>query len=201
MMFLKRNNFIYLISLLALAVITALIFSIYTLQQQQQINQQILLLNKGELVDHEKLNMQSPEVRIAYAYLQGKLNLFDEAVETYSGTERLANQQQLVHIHYNLGNLYLVQAIDLAENLSVDRAVAMADVAKDFYRSALKNQPSFWEAKYNLEAAQRLSRDLPLGYGRQCPAFPLVYPKGLSDEIYLVAGQLCSSTDYCGFNT
>ena len=152
MMFLKRNNFIYLISLLALAVITALIFSIYTLQQQQQINQQILLLN-----------MQSPEVRIAYAYLQGKLNLFDEAVETYSGTERLANQQQLVHIHYNLGNLYLVQAIDLAENLSVDRAVAMADVAKDFYRSALKNQPSFWEAKYNLEAAQRLSRDLPLG--------------------------------------
>ena len=106
MMFLKRNNFIYLISLLALAVITALIFSIYTLQQQQQINQQILLLNKGELVDHEKLNMQSPEVRIAYAYLQGKLNLFDEAVETYSGTERLANQQQLVHIHYNLQSLF-----------------------------------------------------------------------------------------------
>ena len=163
MIFLNRNNFIYLISLLALAVITALIFSIYTLQQHQQINQQILLLNKGELVDAEQLNMQSPEVRIAYAYLQGKLNLFDEAVETYSGTERLSNQQQLVHIHYNLGNLYLVQAIDLAENLSVDRAVAMADVAKDFYRSALKNQPSFWEAKYNLEAAQRLSRDLPLG--------------------------------------
>jgi mxaK protein len=163
MIYLNRNKLIYLISLLAVLVICGLVFSIYTLQQHQQINQQITLLNQGEMIDAEKLNMQSAEVRIAYAHLQRKLNLFDEAVETYSGTERLADKPQLVHIHYNLGNLYLIQAIDLAENLSVDRAVAMADVAKDFYRSALKNQPSFWEAKYNLEAAQRLSRDLPLG--------------------------------------
>ncbi|WP_278355624.1 MULTISPECIES: hypothetical protein [Gammaproteobacteria] len=163
MIFLNRNKLIYLVSLLLILVLIGLAFSIVTLQQRQQINQQITLLNQGEMVDLDKLNMQSPEVRIAYAHLQRRLNLFDEAVETYSGTERLANQQQRVHIHYNLGNLYLIQAIDLAENLSVDRAVAMADVAKDFYRSALKNQPTFWEAKYNLEAAQRLSRDLPMG--------------------------------------
>lgn len=163
MIFLNRNKLIYLISLLTLAVIIWLAVSLYTLQQQKHINQQIITLNQGEVIDPEELNMHSPEVRIAYAHLQRKLNLFDEAVETYSGTERLANQQQLVQIYYNLGNLYLIQAIELAENLSVDRAVAMADVAKDFYRSALQNQPTFWEAKYNLEAAQRLSRDLPLG--------------------------------------
>ena len=163
MIYLNRNKLIYLISLLTIMVIGGLLYSLYTLKQQQQINQQISLLNQGGMVDMETLDMQSPEVRIAYAHLQRRLNLFDEAVETYSATERLANQQQLVQIHYNLGNLYLSQAIDLAENLYVDRAVAMADVAKDFYRSALKNKPSFWEAKYNFEAAQLLSRDLPLG--------------------------------------
>lgn len=163
MIYLNRNKLIYIVSFLTLMVMGGLVYSLYTLAQYQQINQQITKLNQGEMLDPTELNMQSPEVRIAYAHLQRKLNLFDEAVETYSGTERLADKSQLVHIHYNLGNLYLIQAIDLAENLSVDRAVAMADVAKDFYRNALKNQPSFWEAKYNLEAAQRLSRDLPLG--------------------------------------
>lgn len=163
MIVLNRQKLIYLISLIMLVLVAWLGVSVYNLQQKGQLNEQILMLNQGEMLPPETLAMDSPEVRIAYAHLQRKLNLFDEAVETYSGTERLASQQQLVHIYYNLGNLYLIQAIDLAENLSVDRAVAMADVAKDFYRSALKTQPSFWEAKYNLEAAQRLSRDLPLG--------------------------------------
>jgi|SRR5690554_4372625 len=163
-MYLNRNILSSLLGILILLTLSALLYSAYTLQQDRQINQQIHQLSQGgSLIDPEQLDMNAAEVRIAYAALQKDLNLFDEAVETYSATERLANEQQFVQIHYNLGNLYLTQAIDLAENLSVDRAVAMADVAKDFYRSALKQQPDFWEAKYNLEAAQRLSRDLPLG--------------------------------------
>ena len=107
--------------------------------------------------------MLSADVRIAYAYRQAELLLFDEAIETYSGTERFANTKQRRQIYYNIGNLYLIQAIEMAENLSVDRATAMADVAKGFFRSALMLDPDFWPAKYNYEAAQRLSRDLPLG--------------------------------------
>lgn len=162
-MYLNRHILSSLLGILVLLTVGALIYNGYTLQQARQINQQIHQLSEGRLINPEQLDMAAAEVRIAYAALQKKLNLFDEAVETYSATERLADEQQLVHIHYNLGNLYLLQAIDLAEKLSVDRAVATADVAKDFYRSALKQQPDFWEAKYNLEAAQRLSRDLPLG--------------------------------------
>jgi mxaK protein len=62
-----------------------------------------------------------------------------------------------------MGNLYLQQAIETAEKMGIDRATALADVAKDLYKSALKKDPEFWAAKYNFEAAQRLSRDLPLG--------------------------------------
>lgn len=137
--------------------------SINKLIYNQKINDQIALLQQGNYVDSKDLDLQSIEVLFAYGALQYKLKLFDEAVETYSQAERFATHQQLTHIYYNLGNIHLSQAIENGQQIKVDRAVAMADVAKDYYHSALLNQPDFWNAKYNYEAAQRLSRDLPLG--------------------------------------
>mgnify|MGYP003384692113 CR=1 FL=1 len=150
------------------AVITALllvflVFNINQLMHDNKVNEQISLLNNGDYIDGKDLELNSIEVLLAYGALQYKLQLFDQAVETYSQAERLANHQQLTHIYYNLGNIHLSQAIEYGQQIKVDRAVAMADVAKDYYRSALGNQPDFWNAKYNYEAAQRLSRDLPLG--------------------------------------
>lgn len=165
-MTLRRTTLTTLCGFLLLIVSVSLIYQTVKLYQTKQINQQVTQLNQGELPDQATLNMQSAEVRIAYAYRQAELQLFDQAVETYSATERFASIYQRRQIYYNLGNLYLVRAIQMAENLSVDRATAMADVAKDFFRSALELDPDFWLAKYNYEAAQRLSRDLPLGEAR-----------------------------------
>lgn len=165
-MTLRRTTLTTVCGFLLLVVSVSLIYQTVKLYQTKQINRQVTQLNQGELPDPNTLNMQSAEVRIAYAYRQAELKLFDQAVETYSATERFANISQRRRIYYNLGNLYLVQAIEMAENLSVDRATAMADVAKDFFRSALELDPDFWLAKYNYEAAQRLSRDLPLGEAR-----------------------------------
>ncbi len=162
-MMLRRSSLTTLCGFLLLCVLASICYQSVKLYQAKQINQQITQLSQDELPDPEELNLQSAEVRIAYAYRQTELLLFDDAVETYSGTERFANTTQRRQIYYNLGNLYLVQAIQMAESLSVDRATAMADVAKDFFRSALETDPNFWLAKYNYEAAQRLSRDLPLG--------------------------------------
>lgn len=162
-MFISRLQLTYLVSVLTTLMMGFLIYGAYQLHYYQQINQQIGLLNQGEYVDASALELSSVEVLIAYGALQYKLKLFDASVETYGRAERLANRQQLTQIHYNLGNIYLSESIVHAENLAVDQAVAMADVAKDFYRSALIIQPEFWAAKYNFEAAQRLSRDLPLG--------------------------------------
>ncbi len=162
-MFISRIQLIYLFAILSLIMLFSLIYGGYKLYHYQQINQQIQLLSQGEYVDPSSLDLSSAEVLIAYAALQNKLGLFDQSVELYSRAERFANKQQLTHIYYNLGNLYLTEAIVQAEKTAVVRAIAMADSAKSFYRAALTNQPDFWKAKFNFEAAQRLARDLPLG--------------------------------------
>ena len=162
-MMLRRSTLSTLSGVLLLVSVVTLSWLTVSYFQAQEINRQISLINKGPLPAPSTLNMQSAKVRIAYAYRQAELGLFDEAVETYSATERFADRQQKRQIYYNLGNLYLIQAIGMAENLSVDRATAMADVAKGFFRSALSIDPEFWLAKFNYEASQRLSRDLPLG--------------------------------------
>lgn len=159
----SRNNLSLLTALITLLLLIALGQGVNTLWHDHKINEQIAWMNEGNYLDKQQLDLTSVEAQIAYAALEYKLQLFDQAVETYSQAERLANPQQLTQIYYNLGNIHLSRAIEYGEQVKVDRAVAMADVAKDYYRSALLNQPDYWNAKYNYEAAQRLSRDLPLG--------------------------------------
>jgi mxaK protein len=159
----SRTSLSSLCALITLVLLSILVFNVKTLMDDNKINEQIALLKQGEWVEAKDLDLNRVEVILAYAALQAELKLFDQAVETYSQAERFANHQQLIHIYYNLGNIHLAQAIEFGQQIKVDRAVAMADVAKDYYRSALEKQPDFWNAKYNYEAAQRLSRDLPLG--------------------------------------
>jgi mxaK protein len=162
-MFISRNNWRLFVATMTILLFIALAWAANTLWHQNKINQQLTLLEKGEFIDKTELDLNSIEVLLGYAALQYKLQLYDQAVEAYSQAEPLANHQQLTQIYYNLGNIHLSRAIEFGQHVNVDRAVAMADVAKDYYRSALLNQPDFWRAKYNYEAAQRLSRDLPLG--------------------------------------
>jgi len=162
-MSISRTQLSSFVAAITLILLVALGWSINSLWHDHKINQQLTWLKKGVYVDKAQLDLSSIEVLLAYAALQYELQLFDKAVEAYSQAERLANHQQRTHIYYNLGNIHLSQALEYGQQIKVDRAVAMADVAKDYYRSSLTNQPDFWDAKYNYEAAQRLSRDLPLG--------------------------------------
>lgn len=105
---------------------------------------------------------ESAEKHFAYAARLARERRYDEAAESYSQASRLAGDALQARIFYNLGNLYLKQAITQAEKLGVDSAMAFTDAAKSFYRRALRIAPDFWQAKYNYETAQRLVRDLPL---------------------------------------
>lgn len=157
----KHVNF----TLAGLAALFALLAVLGFYQQTliEKDNQLIAKVLQGDVLDMMVDQTETVEILMALGYQQQQFNLVDEAIETYSRAERFAEPQQRVWLFYNLGNSYLKQAVDLAQNMSVDRAVAMSDVAKDFYRSALRIDPTFFAAKYNYEAAQRLSRDLPLG--------------------------------------
>ena len=161
-MIVKRGHLSILLYLLVVILLIATGRQLLELQRAQHINTTMEQLQQHKLVDADTLDLGQPKIQLAYAWHLHQRGQFEEAVDAYGRAEGMLPPEQLGKLHYNLGNLYLQEAIRLAEQLGVDRATALADVAKGLYQSALKRDPQFWLAKYNLEAAQRLSRDLPL---------------------------------------
>ena len=58
-------------------------------------------------------------------------------------------------------------AIRQIEHGHFDKAIPLVALAKAEYRSALRLQPAYWDAKHNLDAAMRLVRDLPRAEGEE----------------------------------
>ena len=131
--------------------------------QYKTVNENINVLQHNRFISPDELDLTQAEVRFAYAYQLQQQLLFEESLTAYGIAEQVATAKDITKIKYNIANLYLQHAITLAEKGHIDRSVALADVAKSHYQTVLKSMPSFWNAKYNFEAAQRLSRDLPLG--------------------------------------
>ena len=57
---------------------------------------------------------------------------------------------------YNSANLLLRQAIELQASPQPGQALALIELAKENYRQVLRRDPDAWDARYNLERAQRL---------------------------------------------
>lgn len=160
-----RQSYLQIL-LLALMLFMLTVFAMYLLKWQyaQAVNQTITQLATQAVVDEQEVDLSQPENQFAYAFYLQQHQQFEEAIDAYGKAENSNTNPEMLHIiYYNLGNLYLEQAIESAEKMHVDHATALADVAKQMYRTSLGHTPDFWLAKYNYEAAQRLSRDLPLG--------------------------------------
>ena len=162
-MTIRRKHLKLFFLIVMLCALVSLALSTMSLQRKQLINDTQRILAADRFIEAEQVDLSIPEIRFAYAWHLAEQGLFDESVEAYSKAEIDGAPEMLKQVYYNMGNLYLTQAIELAEKMGIDRAMALADVAKDMYESALKIDDQFWNAKFNLEAAQRLSRDLPLG--------------------------------------
>jgi mxaK protein len=59
-------------------------------------------------------------------------------------------------LRYNLGNMYLQQAVEQLEANNINAAQPLVALAKQAYRQALSLNSHYWDAKYNLEMAMRL---------------------------------------------
>jgi mxaK protein len=66
---------------------------------------------------------------------------------------------------FNMANGRLRAAVSLIEQGHFDQAIPLVALAKEEYRSVLRRDPLNWDAKYNLDVAMRLVRDLPQGQG------------------------------------
>ena len=60
---------------------------------------------------------------------------------------------------YNSANLLMRQAIVVQAGDEAGKAIALIELAKEGYRNVLRSDPRHWEARYNLERAQRLLAD------------------------------------------
>lgn len=60
---------------------------------------------------------------------------------------------------YNSANLLMRQALVVRAGAQPGQAIAFIELAKEMYRDVLRDDPQHWNARYNLERAQRLLPD------------------------------------------
>ncbi|HPG89446.1 MAG TPA: hypothetical protein PLD46_07305 [Hyphomicrobium sp.] len=88
---------------------------------------------------------------------------FDEAQALANSASARMSPRVHAKALYNLANSRTRRAIALVGNGDLDGATALVNVAKGEYRLALRVAPDDWDAKYNLDVAMRMVRDLPVG--------------------------------------
>jgi mxaK protein len=97
-----------------------------------------------------QLDAGVPESRFARALALARAGKTEQALKEYTalaGSERGELRRRAL---YNLGNLYLRDA--LADDQAF-RSLALVELAKRNYRILLRESPADWDARYNLERA------------------------------------------------
>jgi mxaK protein len=103
----------------------------------------------------------SPAVTFARAKYLLDHDDFEEAQPLIENVVRLGAAEAAANLLYDAANARVHLAIQMIENNKFDTATANVVLARDFYTRALRINPQFWDAKYNLDIAMRLVRDFP----------------------------------------
>ena len=98
-----------------------------------------------------------PQVRFAQAHAQAASGAEDAALQHYRGLHDDSRLGQAAR--YNSANLLLRQAVVVRAGPQPGTAIALIELAKESYREVLRADPQHWDARYNLERAQRLLAD------------------------------------------
>jgi len=136
--------------------IGALLFNTGALLSVHGDNELIAQLVAGKDVDVSKVISGKPELRLARALYLKQKHRYDEALSTLSLIMEQGDQAFRAKVRYNLGNLYLEQAMNHVETMKMSEALPLVDLAKQAYRQALALDSRDWDSKYNLEVAMRL---------------------------------------------
>ena len=142
-------------ALLALLLL-AMLFEATTLWRAAQINTQIA---SGASI--AEAPGQPPELRFAQAHAmaqaQAASSARDAALNRYRALQSDARLGAAAR--FNSANLLVRQSIDVRASAQPGQAIALLELAKEYYRDVLRDDPTQWDARYNLERAQRLLPD------------------------------------------
>lgn len=98
-----------------------------------------------------------PELQFAYAQALAASGAVDAALKHYQALQ--GDQRLRQAARYNSANLLLREAMRARAGPEPGQAIALVELAKELYRDVLRNDPGHWDARYNLERAQRLLPD------------------------------------------
>lgn len=98
-----------------------------------------------------------PELRFAHASGLASRGEREAAIDAY----RLLHDDTPLGLaaRYNAANQLLLQALVLRQSPLPGQALPLLELAKAGYREVLRVDPNHWDARYNLERAQRLQPD------------------------------------------
>jgi mxaK protein len=98
-----------------------------------------------------------PQVRFAQAHAQAGSGADEAALHLYRSLEDDSPLGRAAR--YNSANLLMRQAVLVQAGAEPGKAIALIELAKEIYRDVLRVDPQQWDARYNLERAQRLLPD------------------------------------------
>jgi mxaK protein len=100
---------------------------------------------------------QLPELQFAKAFAQAASGADDAALNQYRSLQ--ADTPLGQSARYNSANALLRQAQVVRNSGQAGQALPLIELAKETLREVLRNDPTHWPARYNLERAQRLLPD------------------------------------------
>ncbi|MBL1457562.1 MxaK protein [Methylophaga sp.] len=133
--------------------IVVMLFSSWQLWQQKRVEAFVSAPEQYETIpDH-------PRAHFAQGRYLVEQNENDAALEQYTLVLGSQQTQWLPAAYFNRGNINLREAMAMDGN--DPQMIPLVELAKQDYRSALKQQPEFWDARFNLEVALRLVPEDP----------------------------------------
>jgi mxaK protein len=107
----------------------------------------------GRLQQSERINQQ---------FFQATRAAPEAALQTYKLLVKSSRGDLKQAAQYNLGNLYMRDALRRDAEQGFE-SLPLIELAKQSYRDLLREHPSDWDARYNLERALRLAPEVDPG--------------------------------------
>jgi mxaK protein len=98
-----------------------------------------------------------PHLAFAHACALAASGADDAALKRFGALQGESRLGQAAR--YNGANVLMRQALRLHAGPQPGQALALVELAKEGYRQVLRDNPARWDARYNLERAQRLVPD------------------------------------------
>lgn len=149
-----RRVLLSLVALMLLCV-SLLSWQLYDYWRLSRLEQQLAVARSQAAAK----DAPTPEYALARAQAIlriGGARATDTALDLYRQVESEGSQSLRRIARYDTANLYMRQAQEEMARGEPGRAVPLIELAKGIYRGLLKDDPSQWDLRYNLERAVRL---------------------------------------------